>query len=342
MAHRYPVHPSFPAQEGRVRIMRGHQATRRRAAVFVLGLVLVAFRTGTGVAAAPHQKSFATPEAAVDALVAAMEAHDTHALLAVLGSGAQPLISSGDAVADREVRERLVHAYQEAHSLLKADDKQAVLQIGKDDWPFPIPLVKSTAGWRFDTDAGKEEILDRRIGANELATIQACLAYVDAQREYYQRDPDHDTLLEYARKFVSTPGKRDGLYWDTQPGEDESPLGPHFADARAHGYAMKGGPKPAPYHGYYYRILTRQGPAAAGGAYDYLVEHGKMMGGFALVAYPAQYDNSGIMTFIVNHDGVVFEKDLGPATATIAHAMQAFNPDSTWKRVGADQPASTN
>lgn len=325
-----------------MRAIQTNRVARRRAAAIVLTVVLATFPTGTVFAAATHQQSFATPEAAVNALLTAVKANNTQALLAVLGSSARPLINSGDAVADREGRERFLHSYEDAHSLVETGDDKAVLQTGKDDWRFPIPLVKSDAGWRFDTDAGKEEILNRRIGANELATIQSCLTYVDAQREYYRRDPDHDSLLEYARKFTSTPGKRDGLYWDTKPGEEESPIGPLFARARAEGYALKGGTKPAPYHGYYYRILTAQGPDAPGGAYDYLVAHGKMMGGFALVAYPAQYGNSGVMTFLVNHDGVVFQKDLGLATATTAKAMKVFNPDSTWKRVEGDKPAGAS
>ena len=220
---------------------------------------------------------------------------------------------------------------------MKGEDGDTVLQVGADDWPFPIPLVKSDGGWRFDTAAGKDEILDRRIGANELSAIQACLAYVDAQREYYQRNPDHASLLHYAQKLASTPGKRDGLYCDTKPGEEESPLGTHFARAWANGYAAPG--KGAPYHGYYFRLLTAQGPDAAGGAYDYLA-HGELIGGFALVGYPAKWDNSGVMTFPVNHDGVVFENDLGPDTAAAAKAIKTFNPDDTWKRVDSSAVAA--
>jgi hypothetical protein len=191
--------------------------------------------------------------------------------------------------------------------------------------------VKERAGWRFDTAEGKEEILNRRIGRNELDVIQVCLAYVDAQREYYRRDPDGDSLLQYAQKFFSTKGKRDGLYWESTPGEEESPLGLLVAEARAEGY-KEGGGNPVPYHGYYYKILTGQGKDAPGGAYDYIVR-GKMMGGFGMVAYPAQYGSSGITTFIVNHDGVVYQKDLGPKTAEIARSMTRFNPDKTWKKL---------
>jgi len=305
---------------------------RRCAALILLAVILVTLRAGSVSAAGAHQQSFATPEEAVQAFVAALKAHNTQALLVVLGSNARPLIDSGDKVADRESSDRFLHSYDEANSLVKSGDDKAVLQVGKDDWPFPLPLVKSQDSWRFDTDAGKQEILDRRIGANELAAIQTCLAYVDAQGEYYQRDPDHDALLQYAQKFRSTPGKRDGLYWETKSGEEESPLGPLFAKATTAGYAMKGGANPDPYHGYYYRILTAQGPNAAGGAYSYIA-HGRMFGGFALVAYPAAWGKSGVMTFIVNHDGIVFQKDLGPKTAAVAKGMKTFNPDSTWTRV---------
>ena len=305
-------------------------ACRRPALALLLAACLLPARPV--VAAGASQKHFATPEEAVQALIAAVRADDQKATLEVLGAAAKPLINSGDRVADRASGERFVHAYDEANSLVKSGDDKAVLQTGKDGWPFPIPVVKSDAGWRFDTDAGKEEILNRRIGANELSTIQACLAYVDAQREYYDRDPDHDGLLQYAQKFGSTPGKRDGLYWRTNGDEPESPLGAAFARAKAEGYRKNRGGKATPYHGYYYRILTAQGPDAHGGAYDYLVRRG-MMGGFALVAFPATYGNSGVMTFIVNHDGVVFQKDLGPNTTAAAEAMKTFNPDSSWKPV---------
>jgi len=203
--------------------------------------------------------------------------------------------------------------------------------IGKDDWPFPIPLVKKGDSWFFDTEKGREEVLNRRIGQNELSTIQTMLAIVDAQREYAVKDLDGDGVPEYARKFMSDPGKKNGLYWETKEGEELSPLGPAAAQAREEGY-KKSGNKPIPFHGYYYRILESQGKNAAGGAYDYVVK-GKMIGGFAVVAYPAKYGNSGVMTFLVNHDGVVYQKDLGKITAKTANAMKKFDPDSTWKKV---------
>jgi hypothetical protein len=235
-------------------------------------------------------------------------------------------------VADRHDREFVVQAYEEGHGLVMSGETKAVLEVGTDHWPFPIPLVKREAGWSFDTQAGKEEILNRRIGNNELAAIEVGRAYVDAQREYYLRNPTHSALFHYAQKFLSAKGQRDGLYWATKEGEELSPLGPRVAGARGEGYSRGKGGKPVAYHGYYYRILKAQGPDAPGGAYDYVV-HGKMIGGFALVAYPASWANSGVMTFIVNHDGIVYQKDLGPDTAALAGAMRQFNPDGTWQRV---------
>ena len=287
-----------------------------------------------GMAFAPvalAQKTFSSPEDGMQAIAAAAKAHDSKALLAVLGSGAKGVVYSGDAVSDRAGRERFAQAYDEANKIETTGDK-AIITVGKDAWPFPIPLVKSAAGWRFDAKQGAEELLNRRIGHNELSVIQVVQAYVDAQREYYAANPAHDKLLHYAQKFASTKGKRDGLYYPTASGEPPSPLGALAARARAAGYKHNEGGKPVPYYGYYYRILTGQGPDAPGGAYDYVVR-GKMMGGFALVAYPATYRNSGIMTFIVNQDGVVYQKDLGPSTATLAKKMTKFNPDTTWKKL---------
>ena len=213
---------------------------------------------------------------------------------------------------------------------------KAVLVLGNQDWPFPIPLVRKDGTWRFDTVAGREEILFRRIGRNELAAIQTILAFVDAQQEYAEKGIGGNGV--YAQRIVSRPATKDGLYWPAQSGEDESPLGDLAASAAAEGY--RAGQQRIPYHGYYYKVLTRQGPNAPGGALDYVVR-GKMIGGFALVAYPAQYGNSGVMTFLVNHQGTIYEKDLGEQTAGIAPGMTAFNPDGTWQRVSeADQASS--
>jgi hypothetical protein len=273
-------------------------------------------------------KRFASPEQAAQELIAAARAGDSAALLAVLGPDAKEVVRSGDAAADRDARRRFVKAWGEANRLVKAEDGVALLVIGKDEWIFPIPIVKDASGWYFDIKEGKEEILNRRIGRNELSAIRAVQAYVDAQREYYLRNPQHDELLQYAQKFASSKGKRDGLYFPIKAGEPPSPLGPLFD--RLQPGAEGGTAKRAPYHGYYYRILKGQGPDAPGGAYDYLAQ-GRMIGGFALIAWPAAYGNTGVATFFVNHDGVVFEKDLGPGTAAAVRKITLFNPDKTWK-----------
>jgi Protein of unknown function (DUF2950) len=273
----------------------------------------------------------------VKALIDAALKNDMKGILEILGSDAKSILVSGDPVADNEGRERFVKSYDEANKLVKSGEAQMVLEVGKDEWPFLILLVKKSNGWRFDTKEGKEEIINPRIGRNELDVIQVCLAIVDAEREHYQRDPDGDKLLQYAQKLISTKGKRDGLYWETKPNEQPSPLGSLVARAGAEGYKGAGG-KPVPYHGYNYRLLTGQGKDASGGAYDYLMQ-GKMIRGFGVVAYPAQYGSSGIMTFIVNHDGVVYQKDLGPKTASVAQSMTKFNPDKTWTAVKQDRAA---
>jgi hypothetical protein len=275
--------------------------------------------------AAPAQKTFASLDEAVNALVGALRAADRKALVEILGPQGNPLVWSGDDVADRAAFQRFTAEYDRAHRLDGGGGK-VVLYVGDDDFPFPIPLVPDGPRWLWDTDAGDDELLNRRIGENELATIQVCLAYVDAQREYYSRGQG---LLEYAQRLDSTKGKHDGLYWETRPGELDSPLGPLVARARAAGYPLPPPRGPAPYHGYFYRILLAQGPDAPGGAYDFVVR-GHMIGGFALVAYPASYGASGIMTFIVNQDGVVYQKDLGPKTAQAANAMKTYNPDKAW------------
>ena len=309
---------------------RPRMASARRLVGVVVVIAGLAAGWASGASSAVAQRQFATPEEAATALVDALRSNDQKALLAILGPGSKSLLSSGDSVRDRSVRERFVALYDETHRL-EAGGGKIVLEVGRDNFPLAIPIVPDGVSWRFDTAAGKEEILNRRIGQNELNTIQVCLAYVDAQREYYARDPDGDSLLQYAQRIASSPGKRDGLYWPTKPGEPESPLGSLAARARSEGYS-KSSDQPVPYWGYYYRVLTAQGKDAPGGAYSYLAK-GQMMGGFALVAYPAQYGVSGVMTFIVNQDGVVYQKDLGPNSAAIARAIKEFNPDSTWKKV---------
>jgi hypothetical protein len=250
----------------------------------------------------------------------------------VLGKKGRDVISSGDAVADRAARHRFLAAYNANHTVDESGDK-ATLIVGDNDWPFPIPLVKTNDRWSFDTAAGLEEILRRRIGRNELSAIQVCLGYVQAQNDYASLDPAGLGPHAYAQRILSSPGKKDGLYWPSAAGEQPSPLGEFAAEASAEGY--KAGQARIPYHGYYYRILKRQGPGAEGGAYNYVV-NGKMIGGFALLAYPAQYGNSGIMTFMVNQDGEVLQKDLGPRITEIARKITEYAPDGTWKKVEAE------
>ena len=296
--------------------------------------LLTAAVLALAMAAAHAQQSFKTAEEAADALVSAAKTGDRKAVLTVLGQKGADIVSSGDTVADASARNRVIEAYNAKHQMAMEGTDKAVLIIGHEDWPFPIPLVRKDGTWRFDTAAGREEILYRRIGRNELSAIQACLAYVDAQQEYAERGIAGNGV--YAQRIVSGPGKNDGLYWPAQPSEDDSPLGELAASAASEGYRV--GQQRAPYHGYYYKVLTRQGPNAAGGALDYIVR-GRMIGGFALVAYPAEYRNSGVMTFLVNHRGDVYEKDLGPNTAHIVAGITAFNPDNTWRRVtDAAQP----
>jgi hypothetical protein len=316
-------------EENAMRSTRGHWvgATLLAAAV----LLAAAWTPGAWAAAT---RTFETPEQAVESLIAAVRTGDTKGILAILGPQAKTLVSSGDPVADRAAGERFVRAYDTSHSL-KAGGGKIVLITGEDDFPFAIPVVPDGPRWRFDTAAGKEEIENRRIGRNELDAIQVCLAYVDAQREYYAQPRMGDGVQQYARRTASTPGKRDGLYWDAKLGEPHSPLGRLVASARAEGYGHRAKGRPAPYHGYYYRVLEGQGPQAPGGAYAY-VANGRMIGGFALIALPAQYGVSGVTTFMVNHDGMVYQKDLGPRTATLARQINTFDPDSTWQKVATE------
>ena len=294
---------------------------------FAFGIAAVLLSVASGTQA---QQRFKTVEEAADALVAAARAGDREAVMNVLGPGSAQIVSSGDPVADANAREEFLAAYDANHRVVTESGKPATLVIGQSDWPFPIPIVQKDGEWQFDTAAGRAELLARRIGRNELATIQAVLAYYDAQNEFAGMRKDRNGTPIYAQQIISSPGMKDGLYWPTADGEEESPLGEAVAAATAQGYRV-GGPR-APYHGYYYKVLTRQGPTAPGGAIDYVVRGG-MIGGFALVAYPAEYGNSGVMTFLINHKGDLLEKDLGPGTTKIAAGMTSFNPDHTWKKV---------
>jgi hypothetical protein len=284
--------------------------------------------------------TFASPNDAVTALIDACRRSDLQAVEAVLGPGSQDVTESGDPVADKLALQRFVAAYDKKSVLVPIDAAKTSLHVGDEDWDLPIPLVREGGRWRFDVGAGREEIIDRRIGRNEANAIEVARAYVDAQREYASIDRMGDGTLQYAQRFISTPGLKDGLYWPTQSNEPPSPLGEFFAKASDEGYlqqlASSSAPRDAPvrarpYYGYYYTILKSQGPSAPGGAYDYAF-NGKMIGGFAMVAYPAEYGVSGVMTFVVNHDGVVYQKDLGPDTDYVE--ITDFDPDSTWRRIG--------
>jgi hypothetical protein len=276
------------------------------------------------------QKAFGSPEEAMKALADAVQAGDMKGMMAILGPEGEDIVSSGDQVADKKTGELFVKAYQETVYFVKEKEDRVSIIIGNDYWPFPIPIVKKGEGWVFDTKEGREEVLNRRLGRNELNAIEVCSAYVDAQREYAITDRERDGIIQYAQKVLSDPYRRNGLYWEAGEGETPSPLGSFIAQAAAEGYTKKGD-KPIPYFGYYYKILKGQGKSAPGGAYQYVI-NGHMVAGFALVAWPAEYDVSGVMTFIVNQNGTVYQKDLGLKTAEIAKAITLYNPDRTWKR----------
>jgi hypothetical protein len=278
-------------------------------------------------APAAAQQTFQSPQQAAESLVAALRAGDQKAVVALLGPGSEDVISSGDAVEDDNVRKTFLLAYDLKHSVQTKEGK-ATLLIGQEDYPFSIPIAKKGEAWSFDVAAGREELLARRIGRNELSAVQVCLAYVDAQNEYAGMTKVGN-LSVYAQRLVSLPGTKNGLYWPAAVGDPQSPLGPAVALATLAGQRVGSG---EPYHGYFYKILTRQGAKAPGGEHDYIV-NGKMIGGFALVAWPATYGNSGIATFMINHDGDVYETDLGEATSKLAPAIATFNPDDSWTKV---------
>ncbi|BDV41970.1 hypothetical protein GURASL_08930 [Geotalea uraniireducens] len=301
--------------------------------LLIVLLILALGGTALAASAKKRQKSFATPEEAVKSLVEAVQTNNDGELAAILGPGSGKLISSGDPVEDRQGRERFIKRYEEKNLIEHQGADRAILSIGTADYPFPIPLVKKGQKWFFDTRAGRQEILNRRIGRNELEVMDVLRAYVDAQREYAAKDHDGNGVLEFAQRLNSTPGKHDGLYWEAGEGEEESPFGPLAARADCQGYGPQfKAAQPEPFHGYYFKVLTAQGKDAEGGAFDYVV-NGKMVLGFAMVAYPAKYRASGVMTFVVNQNGVIYQKDLGKETARLATAMKAYNPDPGWKKV---------
>lgn len=291
----------------------------------LITLVLAFGAFSIGGCSSPSQ-GFASPEAAADAMATALRHDDRASLQSMLGPDADDLLSSGDAVADHEACKEFLAAYDLRHRVVATDDSATIL-AGEDEWPMPIPLIRSGDAWRFDVERGRDEIIARRVGRNELDAMETCRAIVDAQQEFRSQTG------QYAVKFLSDPGSRNGLYWPTVAGEAQSPLGPLVAEAATEGYNLsQPASGPRPYHGYCYRVLTTAGPAAPGGRRDYLAD-GRLQTGFAILAYPIEYGDSGIMTFMVCHNGVLYERDLGPNTAQTATAMPSFNPDANWRAV---------
>ncbi len=315
-----------------VMIPRRSTTTHRLFPLLVMLMILALGLPASAMAAQGRQKSFASPDKAAHLLFTAVKSNDIKKLISILGPGAEALVTSGDPVADAAGKKSFVKLYQENNRIQQLTPETAILIIGPQNHPFPIPLVQRVGRWRFDTKAGREEILNRRIGKNELNAIEVARAYVIAQREYSSKDRDADGAVAYAQRFRSRAGARDGLFWEVKEGEEESPFGPLAARAAHEGYGETNPDTPDPYHGYLFKILKMQGENAEGGAYDYVV-NGKMVLGFALVAYPAQYGSSGIMSFIVNQSGIVHEKDLGENSAAIASAMTRYDPDKSWKKV---------
>lgn len=315
--------------------IKGLQRTARRVGTALLaGVVTVALFISVSVlvswAEEILQTHFPSPEAAVQALVAASRADDLQTLQAILGPGSKDVISSGDSVADNLGREKFVAAYEAKHSLEARTATTMILHVGGDDWALPIPIVRNENRWGFALEKGKQEILNRRIGRNELHVMEVIDAYVAAQHEYASKDCRGGGKVEFAQHFISSPGSRDGLYWEAREGEEQSPLGPLMARAGQEGYAVAG--NLSPFHGYYFKILKEQGEHAEGGPYNYVVKN-KMILGFALLAYPAAYGNSGVMTFMVNQEGTIFEKDFGAKTRSLAEALTVYNPYASWKKV---------
>jgi hypothetical protein len=277
------------------------------------------------------QQTYSSAAEASEALVTALQKEDEASLLKVLGSSAKDVLSSGDEAEDKEHRARFVQKYRQMHRLVSEPDGLTTLYVGAENWPTPIPLVQKGASWYFDTAAGKDEILYRRVGENELTVIQVCGELVDAQKEYQSQPHDGAADRQYAQTILSDQGKHNGLYWKAASGETASPLGPLVASAEREGYAEIAGQKPQPFHGYYIRVLKEQGTHAPGGSQNYIVD-GKMTRGFAFLAYPAEYRSSGVMTCLVGEDGIVYEKDLGRKTDEVAKSFQRYDRDATWRK----------
>jgi hypothetical protein len=292
--------------------------------LLLLILAGIAFSQQTG------QKTFPSADDASQALFAAAQSGDKSAMLEILGPAGAPIVSSSDDVQDKKSRDEFVTKYQQMHRLAKELDGTTTLYVGAENWPVPLPLVSRGGVWYFDTEAATKEILFRRIGKNEFAAMEVLDALIDAENDYYSQSRDGKPQ-QYAQKFASDEGQDNGLYWKTSEGEQESPAGPLVAYAAGEGYGKKQGEEPSPFHGYFYRIMTAQGKSAPGGAKSYIV-NGEMTGGFALLAYPADYRSSGVMTFIVNQDGIIYQKDLGPKTAELASTIKEYAPDKTWHK----------
>ena len=318
---------SFPQSQSAV--------NQRAARIIMIGaLLLILTQQITVAAPAPEtSKTFATPEEAANALLATVKTHDPEALKSLFGPAVSDLENPDRVQATNELSTFAI-ALEEKSQIVRESSSRYVLEVGTNEWPFPIPIALREGRWLFDTAAGKEELLNRRIGRNELAVLEVMRAYVDAQRDYASRDRDGDEVLEYAQRLSSTPGTQDGLYWPLELWGEVSPLGPLVAHAQGEGYhldEMENKEPPQAFHGYYFKIVTRQGKHAAGGKYDYII-NGNMIGGFAMVAWPAEYGDSGVMTFIVNQQGTVWQKDLGPKTQKLLSKLKEYDPDSTWER----------
>jgi hypothetical protein len=318
--------------------MQGTRPMRWIAVTVVIGMAVLCAPALRGASASSTaQKSFDSPEKALDAAVQAAAADDVPALMAIFGPDGKDIISSGDAVQDDKGRNEFVKLAREKTTITKdpSDPHRVWVSVGPNGWPYPVPIDEKNGKWMFNSKEGRFEILLRHIGENELDAITVCRGFVEAQHDYALADPDKTGVHQYAQRIISTPGKHDGLYWKSEPGQPESPIGEEVAKAIAEGYAKKD----QPYHGYYFRVLTGQGPAAPLGQLDYVIK-GHMIGGFALVAWPAKYLVTGVKTFMVGYDGVVYEKDLGPDTGKVASAIKRYNPDKGWVVTEAEESDS--